>query len=143
MVTARASPGGAGGAADGNHAPMPLELIVPSSTGMPEASAASAIDEFGYTTDGKQSAAEEKADRGEEGGAGTNAGGVGRRGAGMAALTVAAGLVAAVAAAPVPSARAAAAATLDAVVELTPDNFAAEVEGPAAGRVFVEFYAPW
>jgi thiol-disulfide isomerase/thioredoxin len=29
------------------------------------------------------------------------------------------------------------------VVELTPENFAAEVEGAGAGRVFVEFYAPW
>mmetsp|Transcript_35029 Transcript_35029/g.85851 ORF Transcript_35029/g.85851 Transcript_35029/m.85851 type:complete len:280 (-) Transcript_35029:119-958(-) len=38
---------------------------------------------------------------------------------------------------------AAAASTLDSVIELTPANFAAEVEAPGAGRVFVEFYAPW
>ena len=42
-----------------------------------------------------------------------------------------------------PEARADAAASLEQVVELTPENFAAEVEGAGAGRVFVEFYAPW
>ena len=42
-----------------------------------------------------------------------------------------------------PTACASAAASLEQVVELTPENFAAEVEGAGAGRVFVEFYAPW
>lgn len=66
---------------------------------------------------------------------------VGRR-AGLAAVTAAAGLAAVASRAP-PPAFASAAATLDAVVELTPDNFKSEVEAPGSGRVFVEFYAPW
>jgi thiol-disulfide isomerase/thioredoxin len=36
-----------------------------------------------------------------------------------------------------------AASGLDSIIELTPMNFATEVESPNAGRVFVEFYAPW
>lgn len=40
-------------------------------------------------------------------------------------------------------AHALAAQALDQVVELTPDNFATEVEANNSGRVFVEFYAPW
>ena len=68
-------------------------------------------------------------------------GAVGRR-AGLAAVTAAAGLATVASRAP-PPAFAAAAATLDAVVELTPDNFKSEVEAPGSGRVFVEFYAPW
>ena len=42
-----------------------------------------------------------------------------------------------------PTACASAAASLEQVVELTPENFAAEVESPGSGAVFVEFYAPW
>eukprot|EP00227_Mantoniella_beaufortii_P009174 CAMPEP_0197587702 /NCGR_PEP_ID=MMETSP1326-20131121/9234_1 /TAXON_ID=1155430 /ORGANISM="Genus nov. species nov., Strain RCC2288" /LENGTH=304 /DNA_ID=CAMNT_0043152459 /DNA_START=218 /DNA_END=1132 /DNA_ORIENTATION=+ len=66
---------------------------------------------------------------------------VGRRGAGLAAAAAAAALVG-LASSP-GAAFAAAASTLDSVIELTPANFAAEVEAPGAGRVFVEFYAPW
>ena len=62
------------------------------------------------------------------------------RRASLAAAAAATGLAAF--AAP-PRARASAAASLEQVVELTPENFAAEVEGAGAGRVFVEFYAPW
>jgi thiol-disulfide isomerase/thioredoxin len=62
------------------------------------------------------------------------------RRASLAAAAAATGL--ALVAAP-PRARASAAASLEQVVELTPENFAAEVEGAGAGRVFVEFYAPW
>ena len=85
---------------------------------------------------------EEEGDDHHRGGA--SAGGVlGRRRAGLAAVTAAAGLSTLAAAASPAPARASAAAKLDAVVELTPDNFTKEVEGPNAGRVFVEFYAPW
>lgn len=63
---------------------------------------------------------------------------MGRR-EGLAAVAAAAAFAAC---APPPS-DASAASRLDAVVELTPDNFASEVEAPGAGRVFVEFYAPW
>ena len=62
------------------------------------------------------------------------------RRASLAAAAAATGL--ALVAAP-PRARASAAASLEQVVELTPENFAAEVESPGSGAVFVEFYAPW
>ena len=63
----------------------------------------------------------------------TSASEVGRRRAGLAAVTAAAGLAALVSS---PTAAfASAAAKLDAVVELTPENFAREVEGANAGRV--------
>ena len=60
------------------------------------------------------------------------------RRASLAAAAAATGLAAFAA----PPASASAAASLEQVVELTPENFA-EVEGAGAGRVFVEFYAPW
>lgn len=83
-------------------------------------------------------------DDGEAVNGGAGAGGVvGRRRAGLAAVTAAVGLATLAGGGSPAPAHASAAAKLNAVVELTPDNFAAEVEAADAGRVFVEFYAPW
>ena len=59
------------------------------------------------------------------------------RRAGLASLALAPALVAA------GRASAYAPSAAPGVVELTPENFAAEVESPGSGAVFVEFYAPW
>ena len=72
-------------------------------------------------------------DVGASGGVGVGVVTTGRRRAGLAAVTAAAGLAAIVSPTAVPPAFAGAAAKLDAVVELTPENFAREVEGANAG----------
>jgi hypothetical protein len=67
---------------------------------------------------------------GEGVGAAAEGPGMGRRGAGLAAASVAAVLMTA----PGSAFAAGGAAALDSVVELTPDNFASEVEATSSGR---------